>query len=186
MYTTLSPRAREEGLPAVQALHKAIEGRVCESAVVSTAELVFSPELRAACESGICGNYGRTWTCPPAAGTVEELKARILAYKNALVFTTKHDLEDSFDVEGMQRGKELHNRLSMEVRERFGETNPVYGAGGCVNCVKCSYPGPCKSPEKQLASLEAAGINVSALSRSAEIRYNNGPNTVTYFSMVLF
>lgn len=170
----------------IQALNKAIEGRVYESAVISTVDIVFAPELRKACEVNICGNYNRSWACPPAVGTLEELAAKILVYKNALIFTTKHDLEDSFDFEGMQRGREIHNRLSAELHERFGKTNPIYGAGGCSNCEKCAYPDPCRAPEKLLSSIEASGINVSELSRSAGIRYNNGPNTVTYFSMVLF
>jgi predicted metal-binding protein len=182
----LNPQDAEEAPSAIQALNKAVEGRAYEYAVIATADIVFSPEVRKACEVNICGSYGRTWACPPAIGTLEELMAKILAYKNALVFTTKHDLEDSFDFEGMQRGREIHNQLSVDIHERFGKTNPVYGAGGCSNCEKCAYPDPCRMPEKLLSSIEASGINVTELSRTAGVRYNNGPNTVTYFSMALF
>ncbi|MDR2419208.1 MAG: DUF2284 domain-containing protein [Treponema sp.] len=186
MQITLNQRNAEESPSAIQALTKALEGRAYECAVISTGDIVFSPEVRKACEANICGNYGRTWVCPPAVGTLEELRAKILAYRNALVFTTKHDLEDSFDFEGMQRGREIHNHLSVDLHGRFGKTNPIYGAGGCSNCEKCAYPNPCRAPEKLLSSIEASGINVTELSRSAGIKYNNGPNTVTYFSMVLF
>ena len=186
MQTMLNQQGAEAPPSVFQALSKAIEGRVYECGVISTADIVFLPELRKACEVNICGNYGHNWACPPAIGTLEELMAKILAYKNALVFTTKHELEDSFDFEGMQRGREIHNELSMDLHERFGKINPIYGAGGCSNCEKCAYPDPCRAPEKLLSSIEASGINVTELSRIAGIRYNNGPNTVTYFSMVLF
>ena len=33
--------------------------------------------------------------------------------------------------------------------------------------------------------MEACGIDVVSLSRTAGIRYNNGPDTVTYFSLLL-
>jgi predicted metal-binding protein len=74
----------------------------------------------------------------------------------------------------------------VDLNERFGKTNPIYGAGGCSNCEKCAYPDPCRAPEKLLSSIEASGINVTELSRTAGVKYNNGPNTVTYFSMALF
>jgi hypothetical protein len=37
-----------------------------------------------------------------------------------------------------------------------------------------------------MASLEAYCINVSALASSADMKYINGQNTVTYFGAVLF
>jgi predicted metal-binding protein len=117
---------------------------------------------------------------------VEDLKQKMTAYQKAFVFTTKLDLEDSFDYDGMMKAQDIHNELTREMFETFGKTNPVYGAGGCTICEKCAYPEPCRFPDKAYASVEAVGIDVSALSRSAQVKYNNGPNTITYFSMILF
>jgi predicted metal-binding protein len=72
------------------------------------------------------------------------------------------------------------------MHETFGGANPVFGAGGCNICEQCAYPEPCRFPDKTYSSIEASGINVTELSRAAEIQYNNGANTVTYFSMILF
>ena len=166
-------------------LEKTLEGRVFECAVISTADITFSPELRAACERNLCGKYKKSWTCPPATGPVENLKERILGFSKALVFTTKGDLEDSFDYEGMMETKDRHNRITSELHESFGKTNPVFGAGSCGVCESCAYPEECRFPDKIYFSIEAAGINVTDLSRAAGVRYNNGENTVTYFSMVL-
>ena len=166
-------------------IEKMLEGRIFEHAVIRTADIVFSPELLKACERNLCGKYNTCWTCPPAIGPMEKQKEKILGFSNALVFTTKTDLEDSFDFEGMMAAKEVHNQITAELHERFGSENPVYGAGGCSICENCAYPEPCRFPEKIFSSVEAAGINVTDLSRAGGVHYNNGENTVTYFSMIL-
>jgi predicted metal-binding protein len=102
-----------------------------------------------------------------------------------VVFTTKYALEDSFDIEGMQEAGKIHGGLTADMRKQFG-AYPVYGAGGCRVCNTCSYPEPCRFPGRAISAVEAAGINVTALSRLANLKYNNGPDTVTYFSMILF
>ena len=165
---------------------QALTGRAFEFAVIPTSALNFYREVVEACEKNVCGNYNKCWTCPPAIGSLQTLKEKITAFQNAFVFTTKYNLEDSFDYEGMMRAKDQHNKLTSAMHARFGKTNPVYGAGACKLCEKCAFPEPCRFPEKIFPSIEAAGINVTELSRSAGIKYNNGENTVTYFSMILF
>jgi len=156
--------------------------KVHEWAQISTSKLIFSPELLEYCKSNTCGNYKKSWTCPPACETIEEQKKKILSYENIFVFTTKHVLEDSFDYDGMTRGRKLHSSLTLEFKKRLGDV-PVYGAGNCPLCDTCAFPSPCPFPEKKIGSIEAAGINVTELSKAAGVAYNNGVNTVTYFSM---
>jgi len=168
----------------------ALNNRAFEYAVIPVKKINFYRELLKACESNTCGKYNKCWTCPPASGSMEEQIIKIKAFPNAFIFTTKATLDDSFDFEGMLKAKEYHNRLTDEMHERFGKTNPVYGAGGCSICdgigEDCAFPNPCRFPEKTYPSIEAAGINVTELSRAGNLRYNNGENTVTYFSMILF
>ena len=165
---------------------KALNGRAFEYAAISTSAINFYPELLKACESNVCGKYDKCWTCPPAIGSMEKQKEKIMAFSSAFVFTTKFDLEDSFDYEGMMRAKDIHDSLTADMHDKFGKTNPVFGAGGCKICEVCAYPAPCRFPEKIYSSVEAAGINVTELSRASGLKYNNGKNTVTYFSMALF
>ena len=169
-----------------EAFEQALNGRAFECAVILTCDINFSPELLEACESNVCGSYNKSWMCPPVILPLEKQKEKITAFSSAFVFTTKYDLDDSFDYYGMQKGIDSHNRLSSEMHERFGKANPVYGAGACKICKTCAYPEPCRFPEKAYSAVEAAGINVTELSRACGIHYNNGPNTVTYFSMILF
>jgi predicted metal-binding protein len=169
-----------------QIFEQAVKGRALEHAVIPTANIDFSPELYNTCAANACGNYNRCWTCPPAVGPLKTQKEKMTAFSSAFVFTTKSELDDSFDYEGMMRAKDSHNRLTAEIHERFGGSNPVYGAGACSICKTCAYPQPCRFPDKKISSIEAAGINVTELSRLGGLRYNNGENTVTYFSMILF
>jgi len=169
-----------------QLFEQAIKGHAFEYAVIPVAGIQFSPELYETCSTNVCGNYNKCWTCPPAIGSLETQKEKITAFSSAFVFTTKSDLDDSFDYEGMMKAKEQHNRLTFEMHESFGRDNPVFGAGGCSICETCAYPEPCRFPDKRVSSIEAAGINVTELSRLGGLRYNNGHNTVTYFSMILF
>jgi len=158
--------------------------RVHEQATLPVSGLVFSPQLLEYCKSNVCGRYNNSWTCPPVCASMEEQREKILSYQYVFVFTTMHKLEDSFDYEGMMRGKELHTSLTIEIKKRLTDV-PVYGAGSCSFCGRCAFPDPCLFPEKRIGSIEAAGINVTELSKAANISYNNGPNTVTYFSMAL-
>ena len=166
--------------------------KACQCAEFPVSELVFSQELLNSCAANACGHYNQSWTCPPVSGTLEEQREKIIAFKNVFVFTTRHDLEDSFDYEGMSAGKERHSKLTLEFRNIMGNKYPFYGAGSCPSCkdkdgkTRCSFPLPCPFPEKKIGSIEAAGINVTAISKTAGINYNNGPNTVTYFSMMLW
>jgi len=163
---------------------------VHEWAQLPTTSLTFSPLLIEACKTNACGNYNKSWTCPPACGTMEEQREKILLWENVFVFTTVYALEDSFDYDGMTKGRELHTTLTVELKKRLGDI-PVYGAERCPVCKDnnggsvCAFPKPCVYPEKMIGSIEAAGIDVSALSKTAGITYSNGANTVTFFTMVL-
>jgi predicted metal-binding protein len=161
-----------------------LHGRETESAVIPVEAITFAPELMDACRQNVCGNYGKSWSCPPALHAEREQEL-IRSCKYAFVFTSKWQLEDSFDFEGMREGQIFHRKLAEELHAAFPD-NPIYSAGGCTCCEKCAYPAPCRFPRKAFPSMEALGVYVTALSEAAGVKYNNGPDTVTYFSMILF
>ena len=45
----------------------------------NTAESVFLEEIRHICEGNLCRNYGKTWACPPAVGTLEACRENACA-----------------------------------------------------------------------------------------------------------
>ena len=161
-----------------------------EKAFIGTERIVFSAEVRGACEKNCCGRYGKCWMCPPGAGEWTVLRDGFLKYKNAFVYTTCHALEDSFDFEGMQDAGALHAKNDERLAELLlseGGDFALAGAGSCKLCEKCSYPdAPCRHPDKARRSLEACGIDVVSLASVCGIHYINGADTVTYFSAVFF
>lgn len=176
---------------AVQTFAKEIAPLVTELAVLKTEEIPFSPEVIRACERNACGQYGKTWQCPPGIGTLEERQALCLSYRTALVLTTAHPLEDSFDIDGMFEGKRAHGAVVDQILARLPDAlqkdHLVFSTEGCSLCSTCTYPdAPCRYPERARPSVEANGIFVVELARQCNLRYHNGVNTVTYFSMLLF
>lgn len=163
---------------------------VHECAWLSPCDVPFDARVRGMCESNRCGLYGKTWTCPPAVGEWEQLRDECCAHTHALVYTTKHALEDDFDFEGIQESGVLHKQLDNALHYALKEQKIVhllYSAGGCSICKPCTYPdAPCRFPERVHRSMEACGIDVVALAKQCGLKYNNGPQTVTYFSMILF
>lgn len=157
--------------------------------VVNTADIRFCQEVRVICEQNVCRRYGTTWACPPAVGTVEECEQRLKSYEKMLVLTGKYDLEDSFDFEGMMDGAKTFSRIcrtfAAAIRPKL-KNFLMFSNEGCDMCQQCTYPdAPCRFPDSAQGSLEANGIFVSELAAQAGVRYNNGPNTVTYFGALV-
>ncbi len=61
------------------------------------------------------------------------------------------------------------------------------GVGGCGVCRPCAKIAgePCRFPDLAMASMESYGINVAETAAKAGLKYINGANTVTYFSIIL-
>ncbi len=177
---------------AVEAILRspALPFAVHELAWLSPCDVPFCAEVRGMCESNRCGLYNKTWTCPPGVGDWETLRDECRSYTYALVFTTKHVLEDDFDFEGITNSGAVHKQLDRAIAEGLkdaGIAHHLYSAGGCNLCKQCTYPSaPCRFPDRVHRSMEACGIDVGALARACNLRYNNGPQTVTYFSMIVF
>lgn len=161
-----------------------------EYGFIKTKDLVFSQGVRELCQMNSCGQYGRTWACPPGVGTFEECKKKITAYENLFVFTTLHPLEDSYDFEGMMAGKERHCEICPKVvsvfQEHFSDLF-VLSAEGCARCKTCTYPdAPCRFPDLLYPSIESYCVEVNRLAETAEVHYINGADTVTYFGCILY
>ncbi len=159
-------------------------------AFIKTSDLIFSDGVRKLCEMNSCGQYGKTWACPPGVGTLEECREKILKYENFFVFTTMHPLEDSFDFEGMEAGKVRHTEVCPAIVNLFREQYAdllVLSAEGCERCKTCTYPdAPCRFPETLYPSIESYGVEVNRLAATAGINYINGANTVTYFGCIAY
>lgn len=171
-------------------MERAKEAGFFEYGLLDTRDLVFYPEVRDMCAKNTCRAYGTTWACPPAVGTLEECREKVLGYGKMLLLSVKYDLEDSFDFEGMTEGMHSFKR-TMERFESLieGEVTDyfIFSNEGCGKCKTCTYPdAPCRFPDKLHPSLEGYCFMVSELAKQAGIHYINGANTVTYFGGILW
>ena len=146
--------------------------------------------IRDICAENSCRQYGKTWACPPAVGTIEECRDRCLKYDTMLVFTGLYFLNGSFDFEGMKNGMHDFKGIADRVDEALApylDDYLVLSNESCDRCKTCTYPdAPCRFPEKLHHSIEGYGILVSDLAKQSGVKYNNGAGTVTFFGAVLF
>ena len=174
-------------------ISKLLEEGAFKACAVTQDRLVFSKEFRTICERNQCGVYGRCWACPPDCGEIDALMAKAASFENGILYQTVGELEDSFDIEGMQATKEKHagisRSLSRLLREKYpGASYMHLGVGGCGLCERCAKRDnePCRHPQDMLIPLEACGIDVYNTTKDTDLKYINGQNTVTYFGLLLY
>ena len=105
-----------------------------------------------------------------------------------MLFTKKYTLDSSFDFEAMGEGlRDFKKAVDRFHRNLDLPSFLLLSNEGCGRCTKCTYPDePCRFPNLLHHSLEGYGFVVNELAKEANIRYNNGPNTVTFFGALLF
>ena len=154
------------------------------------AGLEFREDVRAMCADGRCRRYGRSWSCPPAIGSVARLEARARKFSRGVLVQTTGALDGDFDAEGIRAAEAVHKRrfaaLARQCGAIFGEGCLPMGAGSCTLCVKCTYPArPCRYPARVFPSMEAYGLLVADVCALAGLKYYYGPGTITYSSCIL-
>ena len=169
----------------------AFDAGVKNAVVINTEDIVMSASFRDICKSNACGKYGRCWMCPPDAGDIDALMAEVRQYRYGLLYQTIAEIEDSFDIEGMQDAAKAYvhvgQRLEAFLMLQLGKHLHL-SCGGCHICKRCAKLDglPCRDPERAMPSLEGYGIDVYHTCKPTPLKYINGQNTVTYFGIVLF
>lgn len=155
----------------------------------STSALMTRDEVRDMCAAGTCQKYGNSWARPPACGEIEHYQQLIDQHETCHIVQTWGQLEDSFDIETMLELEKTHKQRILELNRLVKSLYPdalVLAAGTCTLCPECTYPDmPCRAPELQLVSMEAAGLVVTEVCGAGGIPYNHGPNTMAYTSCVM-
>lgn len=164
----------------------ALDAGAAKAAVIETKDIVLSATFRDICASNGCGLYGRCWMCPPHIGEIGDVMQRVRSYDRGLLYQTIHTIEDSFDIEGMGEAGVRHAQMSQRLNEKVSGLH--LSCGGCRLCERCAKldDQPCRLPDKALPPMEGYGIDVYQTTRPTHLKYINGPNTVTFFGIVLF
>ena len=168
---------------------KAMECGFTHCAPLDVSTLDFMQDVRDMCNEKQCNKYGKSWSCPPACGTLEEMRERVKAYSSGLLVQTVGELEDSYDWEGIMETGKRHKVNFGLMRDALAcERSPILamGAGACMLCETCTYPdAPCRFPDRMAASMEASGLFVSKVCTDNGLKYNYGPNRIAFTSCYL-
>ena len=158
-------------------------------AFIRTENLLFSDRIRWICEHE-CPMYGKTWACPPAVGSVEECRARCLAYEEALVIATITEVSDIANIGETLATRAPHEDITRQVAEMVrgqAEEIMVLSTEACAICEDCAYPGaPCRFREKMYPCVESHGIVVTDLAEKEGIDFYAEGNLVTWFSLIFY
>ena len=175
-------------------LREKIEEKLLELPLVQfdwleTEDMTFAEEARYICRTE-CPRYGKSWSCPPGVGSVEECRERCMSYEGVFVFTSISEVKDITNMEETLATRCEHMEITRSVnellREYFQDTLPLSGES-CEICDQCAYPdAPCRHPDYQISCIEGYGIVVPSLAEKAGIEFDNGYNTVTWFGAVMF
>ncbi len=163
-----------------------------KAALVRGQDIVLSEEFRRLCEDNACGFYGKCWMCPPDAGDIHTLMARVRTYDGGVLYQIVCPLEDSFDIEGMSEAGRRHALLSQKIQAALTREERTatwhLSCGGCRVCDVCAKREgqPCRFPDRAMLSLESCGVDVYNTSRATDLKYINGQNTVTFFGLLLY
>lgn len=169
----------------------ALDAGALKAAIIPVSDIVLNAAFRDVCQANTCGMFGRCWMCPPDIGEIDELMAQVHQYQYGLLYQTVADLEDSFDIEGMQEAAKQHMHVGQRLEAFLMlqlDKHLHLSCGGCHICERCAKLDglPCRDPERALPSMEGYGIDVYATCKPTGLKYINGQNTVTYFGIVLF
>ena len=174
-----------------QLIQTALRYGAYKAAIIRTENIVMDAKFRDICKSNGCGLYGRCWMCPPDIGPIDELMEKVRGYEYGLLYQTVGEIEDSYDIEGMNEVGEQHEKNSLAVERAAKDLLGKHlhlSCGGCHLCERCAKRDnePCRHPELALPPMEGYGIDVYNTTKPTELKYINGTNTVTYFGIVLF
>jgi predicted metal-binding protein len=175
------------------AMNAASESNVAQAAILDVSQIQFHEDFRKACEKNFCGKYDTNWMGPPAIGSIGALMQKAARYEKGLLFQSVHPIAGNFDMKGMLAGAKAHEAIFRNLLDKLkilspGEDFLPLNAGCCSLCGKCAYldQEPCRHPGQAVSSVEAYGINVIALQKSAGLPYYHGKNNVCYVGLILF
>ena len=161
------------------------------AALIDTEDIIFRPEFRVCCEDNSCGMYGVNYACPPACGTTDEMKERVLAHKKAFVLQTIWEVPDLDDKALLKKDKKKHNAMIREFIKSLPEECQdgfMIAASGCSVCPECSIVKnePCRFPDLKASCVSAYCIYVQELAEKLGWDYDLGQGLVAYFGMYVF
>lgn len=146
--------------------------------------------FRAICKTNKCGNYDRSWTCPPAVGPIDECLEQLYSFDNAVIFMRKFVDVNVKDEASLKKMMKEHQDSCRTIKHMFaneGFDELTLSDGECKFCEKCTYPDkPCRYPNERIPSVSGYGIDMEKYITSNGIEFKFSDNEVTLYGLLLF
>lgn len=177
----------------METLQEKIENIICQYPIIqyafcNTQDLTFSEKVRTICRTE-CERYGKSWSCPPGVGRVEECKKKCLSYEKVLLYTTQAEVGDSSVFAEALASRSSHEAITRDLMKELqdiGISCFALSGDSCQICDTCAYPDPCRHPETAIPCIESYGILVVDLTEKYEIDFYTDMHTVTWFGLIFF
>ncbi len=174
-----------------QLIAYALEQGFAAAEIMETKDLVFDPAFRPYCEENLCGQYGVNHACPPACGSPEAMKQKVLAHKKALVLQTIWEISDYTDLPAIKHAKSSHNNAAirlMKYARSGGRDGFLIGASGCALCSPCTITKgePCRFPDLQYSCVSAYCIYAKKMADACGLEYDCGNGLLAFFGLYVF
>lgn len=161
---------------------------VCQYDVLTPSQIPFSEKVRYICRTE-CERYGKSWSCPPGVGEVEECRRKCFAYPQALVFTTLAEVTDTAVLSETLATRAQHEEVTRAICKELtarGAKCLALSSESCQICEKCAYPQPCRYPKRAIPCVESYGILVTEIAQQCGIEFYSDSHTVTWFGVIFF
>lgn len=166
-----------------------LEEPILEYAFLRTTDIKFEERVRMICRQE-CPRYGKSWSCPPAVGTVEECRQRVMKFRDVFVFSTVTQVPDITDLESTLKTRIEHEKITRRITalfQRYYGKTLTLSTESCAICAHCTYPdAPCRHPDRMYPAVESYGILVTDLAEKADMGFDNGENVATWFSLIFY
>ena len=153
-----------------------------------SSDLASVNKFRSICETDKCGNYKKSWTCPPAVGSPDDCVNKLKKFKNAMIITKKFDI-DLNDEDGLKSIIVTHQDICRKAKKVFIEEGFNVLAltdGRCCFCTDCSYPEPCIALEEQMPSVSGFGIDMAEYITKCGIEFSFEKTTATLYGLIMY
>ena len=79
-------------------------------------EIEFNDKVRTICKKE-CPRYGKSWSCPPAVGSVEKCKETCHQYSHVLLFSSVAEVPDYSDMGALLKTKREHEEITRQIED---------------------------------------------------------------------
>lgn len=150
-------------------------------------DIEFNDKMRNKCKNE-CPRYGKSWSCPPAIGSLKQCKNKCMEYSHALLFSSAVEIPDYANKELILNSKREHEEVTESIENIIrSEVKKCYtlSTESCSLCEKCTYPKKsCLNPDKMHPCIESHGVVLSSILEEHHMDYFMGENMILWFSLI--